>query len=263
MRMKKEEIDFSKVQKDKYSGQTYNKLTIVGTYGRDEKSGKLLYVAECDCGDYLVSLLYPIRSGRTKSCGCIQRLIKGVNIKKHIHYNRARHILGRCNDPTHQQYHNYGGRGIKCLLGNNTTEVCMSLDKVEGYFEGAQLDRIDNDGNYELGNLRWATAYEQVHNRVRKVEYDESLEKWVPLSGVTIESLATKPRYLRDILQCLEGKGWNVGDFSLQPVWRNNENRYFFTAEHKSLFIKRHMQDLSSTTIQPIQMVSNKPRKRL
>jgi hypothetical protein len=72
-------------------------------------------------------------------------------------------MVGRCTRPTHARYANYGGRGIS---------VCDSWRAFENFYAymgdkplGLSLDRIDNDGNYEPGNVRWATGSQQARNR--------------------------------------------------------------------------------------------------
>ena len=68
----------------------------------------------------------------------------------------------RCNNPTHRLYSYYGGRGIEFKF-NNPTELFEELgDKPDSRFS---LDRIDNNGHYESGNVRWATKSEQMSNR--------------------------------------------------------------------------------------------------
>lgn len=115
-------------------------------------------------------------------CGCglpvSRRFAPGHNIRirsthpalKHgmsaaPEYQAWKKIIARCHNPEHPQYSNYGGRGI---------EVCErwreSLDAFihdVGYRPTPQLtlDRINNDGNYEPGNVRWATWTEQANNR--------------------------------------------------------------------------------------------------
>lgn len=74
-------------------------------------------------------------------------------------------MKSRCENPNRQNYINYGGRGIKVCK-----EWCDAKDFViwalnNGYEKGLQLDRIDNDGNYEPSNCRWVTPKENSRNR--------------------------------------------------------------------------------------------------
>lgn len=78
-------------------------------------------------------------------------------------YRVWRNMLNRCHNPNVPAYKNYGGRGIT---------VCESWEKFENFLAdmgeqpvGKTLDRINNDGNYEPGNCRWATPAEQIRNR--------------------------------------------------------------------------------------------------
>jgi hypothetical protein len=78
-------------------------------------------------------------------------------------YNTWMTMKARCTQPRHVGFKNYGGRGIT---------YCPEWEAFEGFFadmgvrpEGTSLDRINNDGNYEPGNCRWATSKEQAANR--------------------------------------------------------------------------------------------------
>lgn len=82
----------------------------------------------------------------------------------HPNYSRWKAMKKRCENPRHPSYDNYGGRGI---------QVCERWQRYSNFledmglppFEGAELDRIDNDGNYEPGNCRWATITENARNK--------------------------------------------------------------------------------------------------
>jgi hypothetical protein len=67
----------------------------------------------------------------------------------------------RCTIPTNKNWSGYGGRGIKFLF----TSFEQFFAELGRRPEGKTLDRINNDGNYEPGNVRWATPLEQIHNR--------------------------------------------------------------------------------------------------
>jgi hypothetical protein len=85
-------------------------------------------------------------------------------------YSIYQGMIQRCTNPMNKKYHRYGGRGIKVCK-----EWSMNLDnfiiwaKCNGYKEGLQIDRIDNDGNYEPGNCRWVTNKENCRNTSKTI----------------------------------------------------------------------------------------------
>ena len=80
-------------------------------------------------------------------------------------------MIYRCYDETQSQYHNYGARGIE-VFSDWRNDSCAFIEWVEENLgtrpEGMTLDRINNDGNYVPGNLRWATAKQQTNNQRRR-----------------------------------------------------------------------------------------------
>lgn len=129
----------------------------------------------CDCGSTAVRPLYRVASGSTKACNaCKKGLIK---ISKNPLYEIWRGIKARCFCTTDTGYKNYGGRGISMHEEwvNNATAFIEYCSK-NGWAKGLQVDRIDNSGNYEPGNIRFVTAQENMSNT--------RMNKYCTLDGV-------------------------------------------------------------------------------
>lgn len=126
----------------------------------------------CDCGTVVNVRTDALRSGKTNSCACLQRETATKHGQAHGHrgtpeYGAWVSMKGRCLRSSHQAFHNYGGRGI--------TIYASWIDDFAAFFAEVgprpspdhSLDRINNDGNYEPGNVRWATRSQQMKNRRR------------------------------------------------------------------------------------------------
>lgn len=89
-------------------------------------------------------------------------------------------MLDRCEDPKHKNYARYGGRGIAvCERWHDVQLFIADIEQLLGPRPPAMsIDRIDNNGNYKPGNVRWATALQQRHNQSGVAEHTLTVVGW-------------------------------------------------------------------------------------
>lgn len=149
-------------------GERYTKLLVVEeaeTHILPGGQNSRRWLCKCDCGKTKVIHQSSLRSGLTKSCGC---LMKNPNIDHSLLDSRQYGIWAgmkhRCNHENASGYEYYGGRGIT-YDPKWETFTGFWEDMSEGYNDNLTLDRKDFEGNYCKDNCRWATVREQARNK--------------------------------------------------------------------------------------------------
>lgn len=153
-------------------GKKFGRLEVLSLEW-DDSHRRTMALCACDCGNLKSARPDKIRSGAIRSCGClqveltIQRSTKhGLTGRCNHHpiYNSWRGMRERCESPRHKDYHNYGARGI--VVCDRWMDLgSFAADMMPTWFDGATLERIDVNGNYEPGNCKWATWAEQGRNK--------------------------------------------------------------------------------------------------
>ena len=155
--------------------------------------------------------------GTTRSCGCLLR----DTIVRHGGYRSALYkiwhaMLDRCRNPAHQEFRNYGGRGI--TVCQRWLDFANFRADMAPRSRGGMLDRVDVNGIYEPGNCRWATALEQANNRRNN--------RRLTHNGETL-TVATWARRLHVSKNCILYRlqaGWTVARTCTTPANRSASN---------------------------------------
>lgn len=188
--------------------KTFDRLTVI------EKQGRFA-LCRCECGTRKSVRIDHLKSGKTRSCGCLRSEVTSRLKTKHGMYGTKEYrtwcyIKDRCKNPSNQYY---GGRGIG---------ICQKWDEsFEAFYddvgpcpdENMTIDRIDVNGDYEPGNVKWSTWSEQQQNKT-DTEYiaiegvSLTPRQWCELSGVKFSNYRSRVR-----------RGWDkVKALSVPPI---------------------------------------------
>lgn len=185
----------------------YGALTVLGDAG--SRGGRKCWLVQCDCGQRLTVIARDVRRSHTKSCGCLRKLpyarkhgaTKDRSGRQTREYSAWINMKMRCNNPKNHSYPYYGGRGIKVCERWDASFENFIADMGKPSRHRYSLDRINPEGNYEPGNVRWASQKTQGENK--------RSTRWITFQGETL-SIAGWSRRLglsHETLRCRIKRG--------------------------------------------------------
>lgn len=201
------------------TGQVFGRLTVIQSEGVN-KHGCYLWLCECECGNTKIVNGAELRRGHVKSCGCLSNELARERLYQHGAsrtpiYREWAKMKGRCNGNTAYSKRRYTDRGIKVCSEwvDNFSAFYDHVSELENYGKtGYSLDRIDNDRDYEPGNVRWADPTTQANNRNNNIIITYRGEthtqaEWARIMGIKYSTLQQR---LLD--------GWDVEKALTTPV---------------------------------------------
>lgn len=185
------------------TGKKFNRWLVLKRVSND-KHNLTQWLCRCDCGTERIVLGNSLRNGRSKSCGCYNREIHKEMKPHKVHglthtriYNIWVGMKQRCYNPKASRYYTHGARGIKVYgrWRKSVKAFYNYVSKLPHFGEkGYTLNRIDNDGNYEPGNVEWSDDVTQANNKRnnRLVSYNgetKTMAQWARELGINYKIL--------------------------------------------------------------------------
>jgi len=210
--MTKKIIPVSKNMKYDMTGQQWGHWAVIGYVGNDRTS-QPMWLCRCACGTERAVVGSHLRNGTSTSCGCQAPRHTIHGFTKLPEYEVWRHMIARCQDTKRSDWPRYGGRGIKVCKRWRDSFPAFREDMGPRPSPSHSLDRIDNDGNYEPGNCRWATPLEQANNKSnnRYLTFDGqtlTVAQWARKLGIKVGVLNLR----------LSHPDWTIERALTQPV---------------------------------------------
>lgn len=210
-------------------GDIFGRLTTIGGPIWRFKGDIPRWVCKCECGTIKDIPRSQLLSGHINSCGCLKLDVAAALLRRRAfkhgdtaggvttcEFRSWASMMTRCMNPNYCKWDRYGGRGIT---------VCERWRKYENFLADMgrrpakyySLDRIDNDGNYEPSNCRWATPYQQVSNKSSNVNLEldgvsMNVAQWSRKTGISVQNIRYRLR-----------AGWPVREILTIPTMENGD----------------------------------------
>jgi hypothetical protein len=188
------------------TGKRVGKLTVIERAGQ-RPEGIVIWRCACDCGREAVrpgnELRRRNRPTTIVSCGCEKRHNMSASHGRHWQTNSRtwrswNSMLHRRNRPGDPSWPRYGGAGIRvCERWQGERGYNSFVEDMGQRPEGRTLDRVDNDGDYEPSNCRWATLVEQNNNKsvnriITHAGHTRTLAQWATALGIRDGTIARR-----------------------------------------------------------------------
>jgi hypothetical protein len=207
------------------TGQRFGRLVAMEPSQHRTPRGrfKILWTCRCDCGGEAIATVDRLRSGETQSCGCLQReraaaahfVHGGKGTDEYLIWKGMRQ---RCLNPRNPNFRSYGGRGITICERWQASFAAFLADMGPRPSPQHSIDRVNNDGNYEPGNCRWALRVQQLnnHRRSHRITFNgetHTVAEWARLVNIPVNHLAAR----------LGRLGWSPDRALITPVFSREE----------------------------------------
>ena len=198
------------------AGQRFGRLTAL-SLSRIVHGKGAQWTCRCDCGQVCDKSGTHLRSGKTRSCGCLRsekaastKTTHGLSKKNSRAYSTWQAMRRRCTNTTHRDYPHYGGRGVSvCERWASFADFLADMGEPK---PGQTIDRIDVNGDYEPGNCRWASRQEQSNNRrvnvvIQTATGSRCMAEFARQEGISYSSLR---RAIKAGRQTINGKAFTT-----------------------------------------------------
>lgn len=180
------------------TGRVIGSVSVIGFVGSNERR-QAKWLCRCKCGKEIITWQKVLVRGFHAGCGC-WRAGQGTThgMSRTPTYSSWQRMIDRCTNAKNKHFENYGGRGV-VICHRWRISFKNFLDDMGIRPDGTSLDRVNNDGNYEPGNCRWATRSQQQSNR--RVNHlitingeTRTITQWSLVSGISTCTISSRIR---------------------------------------------------------------------